>query len=94
MAHLPEKKRKTFIGETAMGLKPKKYRLFENGAKNAVPRPPLVIASKTECDSVTQKSSVNSPPFFFDQTGPFRSANIAAQAATSAANIMEWENPR
>src|SRR5580765_7156318 len=39
-------------GATGIGRHGKKYRLLVNGAKNATPRPPSVIASKNPWDAV------------------------------------------
>lgn len=43
------------MGETIMGLSGKKYLSLSNGAKNATPIPPFVIASSTACDDVAIK---------------------------------------
>ncbi len=40
------------IGETGIGRQGRKYLELSNGAKNATPPPPLVIASKSPCDAV------------------------------------------
>lgn len=40
-----------------IGLKEKKYLVESNGAKNATPRPPFVIASRRPCEAVTKKKN-------------------------------------
>ena len=49
-----EKKRVTLSGETSIGRKGKKYRVEEKGAKNAMPRPPFVRASKTPWEAIAR----------------------------------------
>ena len=49
------KKAATPIGETSIGRQGRKYRPVSNGAKNATPNPPFVIASRRPCDAVTMK---------------------------------------
>ncbi len=40
------KKAKILIGETMIGLQGKKYLVLSKGEKNAIPKPPLVKASR------------------------------------------------
>ena len=42
------------IGDTAIGLNPKKYRVSSRGAKKATPNPPSVKASSSPCDAVAR----------------------------------------
>lgn len=42
-------------GETSMGVQGKKYLWLENGDNRAIPRPPLVIASKSPWLAVRRK---------------------------------------
>jgi hypothetical protein len=51
----PVKKSPIPMGETATGRYVKKYRLVSNGEKNATPRPPSVMASRTPCEAVQKK---------------------------------------
>src|SRR6185369_6995489 len=50
-----EKKRARPIGETWIGRKGKKIRRLSNGAKNATPRPPFVMASSVPCEAAARK---------------------------------------
>lgn len=54
------KKRVTEMGETSSGLHSKKYRVVSNGEKNAMPNPPLVMASRTPCEAVAMKKKLMS----------------------------------
>src|SRR5437762_14201251 len=47
------------IGDTRIGRNGKKKRRFENGMKKPTPLPPLVIASRTPCDSNATQMSAN-----------------------------------
>jgi hypothetical protein len=42
------------MGDTLMGRKGKKKRAFENGEKNATPKPPFVIASRIPWDAAAK----------------------------------------
>src|ERR1051326_9625109 len=63
------------IGDTSMGRNGKKYRAFENGEKNATPRPPLVAASRNPWESAARKIPNNTR---------FLSAGAAAGKTISA----------
>src|SRR5215468_1682778 len=46
-----EKARRMLMGPTIMGRHGRKYLVLLNGEKNAMPRPPSVIASSNPCDA-------------------------------------------
>ena len=48
----PSKKRLIFSVDTSIGVDGKKYLSFVNGAKKAIPCPPLVNASRTPCEPI------------------------------------------
>ena len=55
-----EKNRFIPIGETSMGLYPKKYLVLSKGIKNPTPFPPFVSASNILWESVAKKMTLGS----------------------------------
>lgn len=56
LSPLAERKRDTPIGETSIGVSGRKYRSALKGQKNAIPRPPSVIASSTPWEQAPIKT--------------------------------------
>jgi hypothetical protein len=80
-------------GETSTGLKGKKYRVLSNGAKKAIPRPPLVRASKRPCEAVAKKKKIKRRYLKAIQSCPRK--NVATiNGLSAAAKTSEWVNPR
>src|SRR4029453_7943406 len=85
-----EKNGATPIGETRMGRQGRWKRALEKGLKNAIPRPPLVIASRSPCDGAGKKTSPTAGP-----AGTARLERIAAATtATTRAKKRECVKPR
>jgi hypothetical protein len=81
------------MGETLMGRNGKRYRVSSNGAKNATPRPPSVIASKAPCDAVTTKKYEHRRNLVHrcGRRGKARNATIKLKTSAKAS---ECERPR
>jgi len=86
------KKRPSAIGETRIGLQGRKYRLLSKGEKNATPRPPLVMASRTPWLAVAKNryAAREDRPMLGT---PRRNATIMATPAMRAAKTRECVNP-
>ena len=82
------------IGETTIGRQRKQYRASENGAKNAIPKPPEVIASRSPCDAVATKKKAQSRIALLLAASRRRAATAVATNASPAAKGREWERPR
>src|SRR5205085_10107910 len=91
-----------------MGRHGKKYRWLLKGAKNAMPRPPFVMASRRPCEAVTpanQTKSTNNGRCESDpgrcESDPGRCESDlgwctcqATRAPANTAKKSEWVNPR
>src|SRR5262245_15766335 len=85
-----EKNEATPMGDTRMGRQGRWKRAFENGLKNAIPLPPLVIASRIPCDAAAANTTPNARP----RGTAHRDRMAAAARATSRAKKSEWVKPR
>jgi len=75
------------IGETPIGRQGKKYRCRSKGEKNATPRPPLVMASRTPWDAVIANNH-NAAVIIFPRSATRGAATILTAAANSSECVM------
>ena len=79
------------IGETCTGRQGKKERLVSNGAKKAIPNPPLVMASSTPCEAVTAKKNAT----YLHHCLPRHTASLAKNSVTTIiASLLTIPLPR
>jgi hypothetical protein len=72
-----------------MGLNGKKYLEFSKGEKKATPKPPVVIASKIECDKHERKKNKKTCQGLFGSNRK----NQAHTRLTKNAKKIECEKP-
>jgi len=72
-------------GDTTIGCHGRKYLVSLKGEKNATPRPPLVMASKTSCKKPLAKNTQKQRHFLFMD---FSEMNNKAIRPSNAAKIM------
>ena len=68
--------------------------MFENGAKNAMPSPPLVIASSRPCEAVTAKKKITISGQALRNDGVVYESNPPTASPITNANRSECVSPR
>ena len=82
------------IGDDTIGRQGRKKRAELNGAKNATPKVPSTMASRTECDAVAAKKNANSASRPFLPSTAFLKNNRTTTPLSAKANKSECVNPR
>jgi hypothetical protein len=87
------KKDLTSMGETLIGLHGKKYLLLSKGESNAMPRPPLVRASRMPWVAVIIKKYPHSRNQPFVRGCSSLKKTVVTKMPTIRAKSNEWKNP-
>ena len=90
---LTVKNRRIDIGDTRIGVHGRKYLVVSKGEKKATPSPPLVMESRSPWLAVARNKYIHNNHLVIPGT-VFLNPISRTTAASSAANTMEWVNPR
>ena len=82
------------MGDDTIGRHGRKKRAGLNGAKNATPKVPSTMASRTECDAVAAKKNANSASLLIIPSSGFLKNDRTTTPLNAMAKKSECVSPR
>ena len=89
-----ELKKASPMGDDTIGRHGRKNRAGVNGAKNATPKVPSTMASRTECEAVAAKKNAKSPSRLITPSTVFLKNSRTTSPLNTAAKKSECVSPR